>query len=131
MIAEGIYGLTRSKELVTALNRHGICASYDTVRRIDVDLAERIISIAGDNRVPLPPVLEATSPLNGAMDNFDRNESTLAGTLFLYFFKMFQSIQKSHPREVKSRRDYLFLKIGTQSGYNQRSSVRNLSGWDQ
>ncbi len=36
--------------------------------------------MAGDNRVPLPPVLEATSPLNGAMDNFDWNESTLAGT---------------------------------------------------
>ena len=30
--------------------------------------------------MPLPPVLEATNPLNGAMDNFDRNKSTLAGT---------------------------------------------------
>ena len=30
--------------------------------------------------MPLPAVLEATSPLNGAMDNFDCNESTLAGT---------------------------------------------------
>jgi hypothetical protein len=30
--------------------------------------------------VPLPAVLEATSPLNGAMDNFDCNKSTLAGT---------------------------------------------------
>ena len=80
MVAEGIHSLTRSKELVTALNRHGICASYNTVRRINVDIAERIINIAGDNRVPLPAVLEATSPLNGAMDNFDRNESTLAGT---------------------------------------------------
>ena len=45
-----------------------------------MDLAERIITTAGDNRVPLPAVLEATSPLNGALDNFDRNESTLAGT---------------------------------------------------
>ena len=30
--------------------------------------------------MPLPAVLETKSPLNGAMDNFDRNESTLAGT---------------------------------------------------
>ena len=45
-----------------------------------MDLAERIIEMAGNNRVPLPCVLETTSPLNGAMDNFDRNESTLAGT---------------------------------------------------
>ena len=80
MVAEGIPSLTRSKELVTALNRPGICASYNTVRRIDVDIAERIINTAGDNRVPLPAVLEATNPLNKAMDNFDRNESTLAGT---------------------------------------------------
>ena len=80
MVAEGIHSLTRSKELVAALNRHGICASYNTVRRIDIDIAERIINTAGDNRVPLPAVLEATSPLNGAMDNFHRNESTLAVT---------------------------------------------------
>lgn len=32
-----------------------------------MDLAECIIIIAGGNRVHLP-VLEATSPLNGAMD---------------------------------------------------------------
>ena len=79
-VAEGVHGLTRSKQLVTALNHHGICVSYNTVKRIDVDLAERIITTAGNNRVPLPSVLEATSPLNGALDNFDRNESTLAGT---------------------------------------------------
>ena len=62
MVAEGVYSLTRSKELVTALNRHGICASYNTVKRIDVDLAEHIITTAGDNRVPLPAVLETKSP---------------------------------------------------------------------
>ena len=41
---------------------------------------ERIFTTAGDNRVPLPTVLETTSPLNRAMENFDRNESALAGT---------------------------------------------------
>ena len=80
MVAEGVHSLTRSKELVTALNCHGICVSYNTVKRIDVDIVEQIISTAGDNRIPLPPVLEPSSPLNGAIDNFDRNESTLAGT---------------------------------------------------
>ena len=80
MVAEGVHSLTRSKELVTALNRHGICVSYNTVKIIDVDIAEQIISTAGDNRIPLPPVLESSSPLNAVMDNFDRNESTLAGT---------------------------------------------------
>ncbi len=80
MVAEGIHSLTRSKEFVTTLNQHGIYASYNTIRRIDVDLAEQIITTAGVKRVPLPAVLETTSPLNRAMDNFDRNESTLAGT---------------------------------------------------
>ena len=80
MVAQAVHSLTRSKELVTALNHHGICVSYNTVKRIDVDLAEWIITTAGDNRVPLPAVFEATSPLNGALDNFDCNESTLAGT---------------------------------------------------
>ena len=28
-------------------------------------------------------------------------------------------MKKSHPKEVKSRQDYLFLKIGFQSGYDQ------------
>ena len=80
MVAEAIHSMTRSKELITALNHHGICASYNTIRRIDVDIAEQIITTTNDSRVPIPPVLEATSPLNGAMDNFDRNENTLAGT---------------------------------------------------
>jgi hypothetical protein len=44
MVAEGIHSLTRSKELVTALNRHRICASYNTIRRINVDIAEWIIN---------------------------------------------------------------------------------------
>ena len=54
--------------------------SYNTVKRIDADLADWIITIAGDNRVPLPPVFEATSPLNEALDNFDCNEGSLEGT---------------------------------------------------
>ena len=136
MAADGIYGLTRSEELVTALNRHGICASYNTVRRIDVDLAEEIISIAGDNRVPLPPVLEATSPLNGAMDNFDRNESTLAGTGSTHdtILVLFQNVpvdteKPSEGSEISTRLP--FSQDRNSVSYNQRSSVRNLSGLDQ
>jgi len=58
MVAQAVHSLTRSRELVTALNHHGICISYNTVRRIDVDLAELIISAAGDNRVPFVPFLK-------------------------------------------------------------------------
>ena len=74
-----VRSLTQSKELVTSLNHHGICVSYNTVKQIDVDLAEQIVTTAGDNGVSLPPVYETTSLLNGATDNFDSNESTLVG----------------------------------------------------
>ena len=69
MVAQAVHSLTRSKELITALCQHGVCVSYNTVRRIDVDLAEQVIATAGTNRFPLPRVFEATSPLNGALDN--------------------------------------------------------------
>ena len=54
MVAQAVHSLTRSKELVTALCQHGVCVGYNTVRRIDVDLAEQVIATAGANRVPLP-----------------------------------------------------------------------------
>ena len=94
MVAQGVHSLTRSKELVTTLSHHGVCVSYNTVKRIDVDLAEQIIATAGDNRVPLSTVLEETSPVNGALDNFDRNESTLAGTGSTHdtIFVLFQNV---------------------------------------
>ena len=106
MVGQGVHSLTRSRELVTALCQHGVCVSYNTVKRIDVDLAEQVITTAGDNRVPLPAVLEATSPLNGAMDNFDRNESTLAGTgsshdTILILFQTVSLKLEKPPRESK------------------------------
>ena len=119
MVAEGVHSLTRSKELVTALNRHGIFVSCNTVGRIDVDLAERIITTAGDNRVPA--VLEASSPLNGAMDNFDRNESTLAGTGSTHdtILLLFQNVPLSEEKPSEES------EISTRLPVSQdRSSVR-------
>ena len=109
MVAQAVHALTRSKELVTALNQHGICISYNMVKRIDVDLAEQIIATAGNSRVPIPAVLEASSPLNGAMDNFDRNESTLAGTGSTHDIssKMFEGIWRNHQQRVNFLQDPL------------------------
>ena len=100
MVAEAVHSLTRSKELITARNHHGICTSYNTVRRIDIDLAEQIIEVAGNNRVPLPHILEATSPLDGAMDNFDCNKSTLAGTESTHntILVLFQNVPVTHAK---------------------------------
>ncbi len=118
MVGQGVHSLTRSKELVTALCQHGVSVSYNTVKRIDVDLAEQVIATAGDNRVPLPAVLEATSPLNGAMDNFDLNESTLAGTgsshdTILILFQNVPLILKKPPRESAISARSLFTRSRT------------------
>ena len=40
MVAEVVHSLTRYKEFVTILNRHGICEPYNMVKRIDVDITE-------------------------------------------------------------------------------------------
>ncbi len=92
---------------MTALSHYRICVSYNMVKRIDVDLVEWIITTAGDSRVPLPAVLEATSPINGAMDNFDRNEAPWqeqASHMIpsLFSFKTFQSIWRNHHRSMRS-----------------------------
>jgi len=47
MVGQGVHSLTRSKELVTALCQHGVSVSYSTVKRIDVDLTEQIITTQG------------------------------------------------------------------------------------
>ena len=53
--------------------------AINTVRRSEVDVAEQVIVIACANRVPLPRAFEATSSLNGVLDNFVCNKSSLAG----------------------------------------------------
>ncbi len=120
MLAKGIHSLTRSKELITALNHHGLCVSYNTVKRIDVDIAEHIIHMVGDNRVPLPPVLEATSPLNGAMDNFSTGTKVPLQaqaplmTSSLLFSKMSQLDKKGHQTKVRYRQDPFPLRAAPQ-----------------
>ncbi len=131
MVGQGVHSLTRSKELVTALCQHGVSVSYNTVKRIDVDLAEQVITTAGNNRVPLPAVLEATSPLNGAMHNFDRNESTLAGTgsshdTILILFQNVPLILKKPPRESEISTRSLFTQSRTTVKLRSKVSCQQL-----
>lgn len=77
IVAQEVHTLTRSIEVVAALNHHGTCVSYNMIH---VDFTERLIATAGNNMVPLPVVLYPTRQLKGTKGNFDRKESTLAGT---------------------------------------------------
>jgi len=94
-----------------------------------VDLAEQVIHTAGKNRVPLPAVLEATSPLNRAMYNFDHNESTLAGTssshdTSLILFKNVPLVLNKPPRESGISTRFLFTQSRTT--VKLRSKVNSL-----
>ncbi len=125
MGAQAIHSMTRSKELITALSHHSICASYNTIRRIAVEMAEQIVTTSNDHRVPIPPVLEATSPLNGAMDNFDRNENTLAGigsthdTILVLFQNVPLQLQKPlSDGEISTRPVSLSSRTSVKAGVN-------------
>ena len=78
-LAESIHDICRSKNLIMNLNRLGLCVSYDEVERIDINLAQRTIDAAGENLVPVPPVINSSAIIQGAMDNFDNEESTSSG----------------------------------------------------
>ena len=119
-----VRSLSQSKELMTSLNHHGMCVSYSTVKQIDVDLAEQIVTTAGDNRVPHPPVFETTSPLNGAMDNFVCNESTLAGTGCTHdtILDLFQNVPSN--LEKPSLKDP--FKVEPQYDFNLKSDANSL-----
>ena len=40
---------------------------------------KQLIDLAGSNRVPVPDTINSVSPIHGAMDNFDHEESTSSG----------------------------------------------------
>ena len=50
-LCESIYDTCRSKELITIMNRLGLCMSYDEIERIDIGLATLSIESAGEKSV--------------------------------------------------------------------------------
>ena len=78
-LAELIHDNSRSKILVQILNKLGLCISYDELEKIDFGLAQRVIDATGTNRTPVPPPIESSVLIHGAMDNFDHDERTSSG----------------------------------------------------
>ena len=77
--SEAIHDTGQSKKLIQILNRMGLCTIYEELEIIDVGLAQRIIDLGREPRVPVPPVIQDGVMLHGAMDNYDNNEGTLSG----------------------------------------------------
>ena len=61
------------------MNRLGLCMSYDELKRIDIRLVTRSIESTEENRVPVRENIENPIVIQGAMDNFDNEESTQSG----------------------------------------------------
>ena len=78
LIAQTIHDASRSKKVITLINRLGLSISYDEMMLIDTRLAERVIQ-AGEFRVPVCRSIKPGIILHGAMYNFDHDEETLSG----------------------------------------------------
>ena len=52
-IAQSIHNESRSKKLITDLNRLGISISYDELERIDFTLTNLLLKGLGEHRVPI------------------------------------------------------------------------------
>ena len=73
-----IHSITKNKTLITSLNKLGICASYNSLKRYRTRLAECGISNCSTG-VPLPSHLGPQKYTTKASDNFDYNKFTESG----------------------------------------------------
>ncbi|XP_043480323.1 uncharacterized protein LOC122510010 [Leptopilina heterotoma] len=80
-VAQSIHHLSRSKHLITVLNKLGHCISYKSLKNIDFELTSSILSEDNKQQILIPKnILKDPSLfLHGAIDNNDFNEETLSG----------------------------------------------------
>jgi len=92
--------MTRSKTLITLLNRLGFCISYESLERIESALSEQIISnLPRGHRVPIDKArLTQHDPINAAIDNFDSADSH--GTILIIFQNQQTGVSPSSSQEI-------------------------------
>ena len=81
MLGQYIYGKTRSKELLTTLNRIGISNSYNEVKRLRNLMCAFTVQSSDANGVPIPSHFSDDGWAFGAFDNEDfEDNSSVSGT---------------------------------------------------
>lgn len=81
MLGQYIYGKTRSKALLTTLNRVGISTSYNEVKRSRNLMCAYTVQSSAANGVPIPSHFSDEGWAFGAFDNEDfEDNSSLSGT---------------------------------------------------
>lgn len=78
MNSESIFSVSRSKTLISSLNRFGLAISYDEILRYHSDMASLVAEMSKDH-VPFPSHFSPSQFTIGAFDNFDHEEATLSG----------------------------------------------------
>lgn len=82
-LAQLIHHYTRSKLLVTVLNKLGHCISYSSLQKIDNHVLNDVLLKNTNEEAPLPTniIRDPTLFVHGAIDNDDFNEETLDGKM--------------------------------------------------
>lgn len=76
MLGLFIYSTTKSKSIITIMNRLGLCISYDEILRIRKRLASFTME---KNDPPIPSHFDRSIFVTTAFDNFDHNEASISG----------------------------------------------------
>ena len=114
MTGHYIYDKTKSRSVITQINRIGACVSYNTVRKYREQLANYTVK-AGSSNVPIPSHFNTDDFTSAAFDNFDFNDrSSLSGTKSTHdtVTVLFQEIS---PNNLSSRKPAL-----SEIGINRR-----------
>ena len=78
-LAFSVHYIWRAKDLVTILNRHGHCISYDALKRIDTAWAEMMGSVECNSYTVIPSNIVEGVFTQAAADNADFNGNNLDG----------------------------------------------------
>lgn len=116
-LAMSIKHLTRSKQLISLLNRMGHCSSYEETEEVETSLANESLARADIAGVVIPTNISPGVFIQMAADNDDINEETLDGknsthatTLALYKRKQYgpmpqRIVHASHSRKKQRSPD--------------------------
>ena len=78
-LTQTVHNLSRSRQLVDIMNRMNLAISYDSMKRINTSVAQKMVEDTLPNRCPVSPKISEWHVVQGAMDNFDHTENTVSG----------------------------------------------------
>ena len=78
-LTQSVHNLSRSRQLIDIMNRLNLAISYDSMKRINTLVAQKMVEDTLPNRCPVSKAISKWHVVQGAVDNFDHTENTVAG----------------------------------------------------